>query len=225
MSSPLHIAIKHGHIDTVEVLLSYGHANPNIGVPIYDVESVDILRLLLAYGADMDPSPQHIPMLYKACSEGNLDKVKLLLLYGASIEPKTLAIEYCDSLHKATIEGHTGIVQALIDHGADINRSSNYYQQPIVMAVCQRDIDMISVLIANGAKVDLDIHGNTLLHIAAHAGYLDVVKILVEEGHMDIEAPDSKNKTALSIACMNIHLPVIEYLLSRGAKTTIQSLT
>jgi ankyrin repeat protein len=58
--------------------------------------------------------------------------------------------------------------------------------------------------------------GETLLHIAAQSGDLDVVKLLLESG-ADINGSKPFSATALHYAAGNGHETVVRFLLSRGA--------
>lgn len=55
--------------------------------------------------------------------------------------------------------------------------------------------------------------GNTPLHNAAKQGYLDIVKLLIEEHGADANAENSINNTPLHLAVMNERMDVIKYLV------------
>ena len=62
--------------------------------------------------------------------------------------------------------------------------------------------------------------GNTALHIAALAGHLAVVKLLVER-KCDINSKAQGSFTPLYMAAQENHIDVLKYLLSKGADETI----
>jgi hypothetical protein len=62
-----------------------------------------------------------------------------------------------------------------------------------------------------------DYDGRCALHLAACAGRLDVVKLLVEELNAALEVKDRWGGTPLDDAEREGHTPVVEYLIGRGA--------
>ncbi len=82
------------------------------------IGNLNIVRLLLRHGADVDPKGYTSP-LSRAASNGHLEIVKLLLRYGADVNPEgqqsPLAwASYGDS-------DRLPIMKLLIRHGADVN--------------------------------------------------------------------------------------------------------
>ncbi|MDP2166814.1 MAG: ankyrin repeat domain-containing protein [Thermodesulfovibrionales bacterium] len=84
------------------------------------------------------------------------------------------------------------------------------------------DADRVQQLLASGANVeDRDEHGHTSLHIAADAGNIEVVKLLVAHG-AQINAPTilygtAINYTPVSAATSRGHLEVTKHLSENGA--------
>ena len=58
--------------------------------------------------------------------------------------------------------------------------------------------------------------GGTPLHIAAHGGFLNLVKVLIDKG-TDVNANDIKRNTPLSLAAQNGHLDAVKYLCEHEA--------
>uniref|UniRef100_A0A674JV48 Ankyrin repeat and KH domain containing 1 n=1 Tax=Terrapene triunguis TaxID=2587831 RepID=A0A674JV48_9SAUR len=78
--------------------------------------------------------------------------------------------------------------------------------------------ELVSVLIARGANIEhRDKKGFTPLILAATAGHVGVVEILLDKGG-DIEAQSERTKdTPLSLACSGGRQEVVDLLLARGA--------
>lgn len=62
-----------------------------------------------------------------------------------------------------------------------------------------------------------DEDGITALHAAAFQGHLDCVKILVKEGHVDVNAADNVGGTPLMRASVGANADIVSYLLAEGA--------
>jgi hypothetical protein len=80
--------------------------------------------------------------------------------------------------------------------------------------------DLLDRAEGNGSLTDLvnskDYEGRTPLFLAAQAGHLPVVRLLVARG-ADVNAADDQENTPLGVASANAHTYVVEFLLSAGA--------
>ncbi|KAF3835982.1 hypothetical protein F7725_028540, partial [Dissostichus mawsoni] len=162
--------------------------------------------------------------LHQCCIDDFVEIVQCLLDAGGCVNA-------CDSelwtpLHAAATCGHTGLVQLLIQAGADllaVNADGNMPYDlcedeatlellEMVMAeqgITQDRIDEcrgakekamladIQALVQNGADLNAqDANGTTLLHIASANGYVSVAELLVEH-RAQMEARDSDGWTPL----------------------------
>ncbi|KAF3484462.1 serine/threonine protein kinase [Arthroderma uncinatum] len=83
-----------------------------------------------------------------------------------------------------------------------------------------RDVQKAAAWLAEGNKV-VDRKGNTLLHIAAALGALDVVQSLVENAKFPADIQNDNHETPLIKACQAGHVRVIDYLINKGAKASV----
>ncbi|RDH14928.1 ankyrin [Aspergillus niger ATCC 13496] len=67
----------------------------------------------------------------------------------------------------------------------------------------------------------VDIDGNTLLHVAAALGSIDVVQWLVENSKMPVDVPNDNGETPLYKACQAGQTDTVHYLLDHGAAASI----
>jgi hypothetical protein len=81
-------------------------------------------------------------------------------------------------LHDAVLEGHKGIVELLINKGADLNAKSGYYGTPLHVAGSIGHKEIAELLIANGADLNVqDGFGRTPLNAAELIYEWDSAKI------------------------------------------------
>ena len=107
------------------------------------------------------------------------------------------------NLTEAAVRGNAEVAQDLLSQNSTLVNEQGHVAEEHMEFMRAHDAD----------------HGWTPLHLAAHYGNLDIVKILLDYG-ADIEAV-SKNaiaNTPISAAAWGNHLDIVEYLLERGAK-------
>lgn len=123
--TPLLLAIRGGHAEAVELLLSRG-ANVNYlgGVP-----------------------------LYVAVKSGSRRIVRSLLDHGASVNPKNLPGPGLTPLHHAVILGDTKMVKLLIERGADVNAFAGEISVPH-LAILLRRKSIFELLEQHGVVLD-----------------------------------------------------------------------
>jgi ankyrin repeat protein len=132
--------------------------------------------------------------LYSVCYSGDYDRVCVLLKGPIDIDYEW----YGDtSLYIACKHGFANIVEALVNHGADINKaniSTGYHWSitPLCVAAGNGHIDIVRFLLDHGA--DMNIHpyeGITVKKIAKDGGHGDIVDLLtLYENSEDIKEPD-----------------------------------
>lgn len=93
----------------------------------------------------------------------------------------------------------------------------------LLHAACSKGLpNLLSLLVSHGADVNrqcLD-DGKAALHYASESGCLKIAKTLVEAG-ASLDALDFNDCTALYLACENYDDLVVEFLLRKGASTTV----
>ncbi len=117
---------------------------------------------------------------------------------------------------KAIVQGKPTEVKELLDKGETVDAKQNG-QTGLHFAAMNGKVDIITVLIARGAKVDAqDDQGITPLMLAAKDGQLDAVKALIAQG-AKIETQNKLGENALHIAGAHGKKEVVTELLDRGA--------
>jgi len=111
-------------------------------------------------------------------------------------------------LTDAAIRGNTEVAQGLLSQDISLVNEQGL--------VAEEHLEFMRSHNADG--------GWTPLHLAAHYGNLDIVRILLDHG-ADIEAVSNNAiaNTPISAAAWGNHLHIVEYLLERGAKVDAQN--
>ncbi|KAH8177980.1 ankyrin repeats (3 copies) domain-containing protein [Sarocladium implicatum] len=195
------------------------------------------LKALIDSGADINGSwvadgrEPHSPIRL-ACEHGHVDAVRLLLNEGADLEyrgPSDTPWLIPSGLYAAASNGHAVIAQMLLDSGADVDWGWRSWPhghvegfQPLVAAVNDKNVQIVELLLARGARVDLlDPRGRTPLHWAALGAAPDIIQLLCLAG-ADVHATDEDDYSALnyavdSVAPKPFAFAAVETLVSYGA--------
>lgn len=109
----------------------------------------------------------------------------------------------------AAERGHSNVVQALLDAGADPNKG--YARLPLHIASENGYLETVQRLINSGAQIQTEEEGGqTALMRAAAGGHLPIVQVLVDKG-ANVDAI-CRGETALMFAARNSHRQVYEFL-------------
>ncbi|CZR63647.1 uncharacterized protein PAC_13544 [Phialocephala subalpina] len=193
----LQAAVEGGNIEIIRILLE---AQADANASTHDVPSKplvlaigenrrDMVRLLLANGANVNPTPS----------------VK---------SPATTALGHA----LARFVVNEDIVEDLIAAGADVNRQSSDYGLPLSTAA-SKNRRLTQRLLDAGANVNGQWPGRpTALQQACNGLNIDTIQLLLDTG-ADINAPASADmgRTALQAAVQRGHVPIINLLLQHGA--------
>ncbi|TMW60460.1 hypothetical protein Poli38472_000502 [Pythium oligandrum] len=227
--SPLHNAVFDGKVDVVEFLLDQkveiATQNSEGSSPIHTAASrgvVEIAEMLLDAGADFyDNDHDRASLLHAAVFEGHLDMVIMLVKRGADLNARATGGD--TPLLLAGDKGHNDILEYLVRCGARIDVVNDLGATPLFAVCMNGNTDacrfLASRLVERGLVAHMDVQiwrGQTALHAAAAAGYLAVVKTLVESG-ASVNVVDFTEYTPLDTAIFHHHSDIGEYLKEKGA--------
>ncbi len=243
--TPLAIAARYGHLEVVRVLLEAGAAPDASTVQGWSpfllamvsrfqlvssnnadgfwlppptparAEHAEVMHLLVAGGADVDRpgSSGWTPLAIAACI-GSANAVRSLLMLGAKLTPAHPGEPF--ALHYATAEGQAAVVQVLLEAGHDPNVVWSGVT-PLVQAVNLGREDLVSLLLAAGADIDMQIAQEyySAVTLAVARGHAPVVALLADAG-ANLAAPASPEEySLLHLAALHGHASVLSALLDR----------
>ncbi|MFC1793592.1 ankyrin repeat domain-containing protein [Planctomycetota bacterium] len=136
-----------------------------------------------------------------------MEEIKKLIERGADVNAKDN--EGQTPLYAAIWSGDANMVELLLDKGANMKIKDSYGQTPLDVAVRYSQKDILKLLVARGAEVPS-------IQVAAFIGDLSRVKAFLGRG-IDINAKDTRNRTALHYASNEGQKEVVELLLANGA--------
>jgi hypothetical protein len=124
------------------------------------------------------------------------------------------------ALGRASASGRTEAMDLLIKSGANVNAPSAGVP-PLVLVTLQRRLDLVTLLLDNGADVNgKDDAGRTALIVAAENALFEAVELLVGKG-ADVNASDKRGTTPLSAASRARRTEIVDFLKSHGAKEPV----
>ena len=164
--TPLIAALAAGHFQTAEFLRD-NSADPNVRgmaemTPLLSAAyngDFEMVRVLLEYKADVNARHNGGWTSLHLISHGNP-------FLGPNITPS-----------------RPNIARLLLEHGADINAKATSHpaSTPLHIAAHQRRVEVVHVLLQNGANVRMkDDRGRTALQVASDRGHVEVMKLLSE---------------------------------------------
>lgn len=115
-----------------------------------------------------------------------------------------------------------GVLDALIEHGADLKATCCFGWTPLHISVIGGNIIAIETLRQAGADIEArDVEGSTPLHLAVDLGRLEVLRCMLERCGVDIDALDDRGRSALQLAAAgsnsSLAAAMVQALLEAGA--------
>jgi len=175
--SPFHYAIRWGYEDLSQLFIKHGadvnKANQEGDSPLILAvgENVEITRILLENGADVDVTSQGVSYF-----EGERES------------PIARALHEYNYNFSLTDDAVTQVVRLLIEHGADVGVPDSSGRTALHVAAGLADsYDSMELLIESGANVNAKDHdGETPLHVAVTVGITNT-RLLIDHG-ADVKA-------------------------------------
>jgi ankyrin repeat protein len=196
------------------------------------LESPELLSMLLARQAPgVEAADQeHRTALFYAARANRPQSVQLLLRAGAAVSAAdsrgygpldvavlaeardaAAALREAGARQQATVSGRGATVS-----GIDAARpGALYHDWPVAaLAAARDDVQQLRAqLAAPGTLKQRSPQGDTLLHIAYHAGAGNALRVLLEAG-ADAGTPDRRNRSVLMLAAADNNAPALQQLIA-----------
>ncbi|KAF5296333.1 hypothetical protein FQA39_LY12550 [Lamprigera yunnana] len=167
------------------------------------------------YEVNIQNNEGHTP-LHLAVKNRNSSTTKLLLTKGADVN----IIDYRNNnscLHWAVNVADQEIVKILLDNGADVGLLNSTGETPLMFAERLQFNNIVSII-----NQQETFEKCKDLFEAVENGHVYTVQTLVNNG-LDINSQNENGETLLLIAIRCVHIPIMDWLISKGAKIDIVS--
>ncbi|WP_042282331.1 ankyrin repeat domain-containing protein [Candidatus Protochlamydia sp. R18] len=150
-----------------------------------------------------------------------LKLVKLLLPYYRDKINEKIYLSMAASI--AAFKDQFEVANLLVEEGAEINPQKLYDGQSLLFwAVCRGNVEMTKLLLGfNTNPHELNAkneNGMTILHVAIENQHLEMMKLLLSQGKIDLEIQDVQGHTPLHIAVESGYYEGAKLLTQRGAQ-------
>jgi len=173
---------------------------------------VEVVRLLLDRRSDINiRNANKDTALHCAAHFGNVDIIKLLLDKGISVNVSNT--QQNTPLHIAAVRGNLEATIALVKRRAALNSTNVTGETPLVLAAYSGKLEVVRYLTETGPNFNIHI----ALLAAVESGHLDVIDFLLANG-ADIDGShNSQDISPLILATLRQNLPLVKYLVQKGA--------
>ena len=219
----VHLAVKEGHVDTVEKLMQYrtdimddrdknGHDPLALAAWQGNLQMVDMLLEFphKIHGIDVSGrTPLHLAV------ESGVPEVVDLLLDKSAADPFAISFTGNTPLHFAASLGYTDIMASLMERMDDVNDKNDKGDTALHLAASANHTMAVTTLIHSNHGCDIDarnLREETPLHCAVDKGNIAVVELLLVAG-ASLVATEKRGKRALDLAVRNGLVTVVDLVI------------
>jgi ankyrin repeat protein/tetratricopeptide (TPR) repeat protein len=190
---PLHIAVYHGFLQIVEILLDKGA----------EIEAISI----------------GLKPLQLAMENGKGKMLKYLLSRGAS--PNSFGREPF-AIHTAAKKGYRDMLHIVLDFKVDVDSQDVQGRTAIFWAACNGHGIILDDLLAKRGDPSIShVSGLTPFHMAASKGHINILKRLLDLSRSNLSTTTKVGWTPLHVTAEGASLEAVQFLLSSSADPNI----
>ena len=235
--TPLFVACVNGKLGVVEKLVEMGgdvgvknRKGENVLLMATKLERLDVIEFVLRLepglrgDLDVDAKDRNgTNALTMACMQGSLGPARLLVDVGnANVDVEGLEGKASPLVVACGANESADLVAFLVERGAGerVEKNTGVWAHALDAAISGENVDVVRVLMVQAGvdvnDVVLTANGTTPLYLACEYGHLELAKVLVEEGGVDVNAVGCYGETALFAACWMGRPDVVEWLVEEG---------
>uniref|UniRef100_A0A7N0UZY6 PGG domain-containing protein n=1 Tax=Kalanchoe fedtschenkoi TaxID=63787 RepID=A0A7N0UZY6_KALFE len=222
----LHLIARHGRIEMADMVLKLrtsmvGAQNALLDTPVHLASGEGNLEMVMLFGAEDESAIYKVnvynqSVLLVACSRGRTNVVSYLLQVH-----KRLLVELekddrtTTSIHIATIQGHTEIVEEIMMASLDFaSRRNSSGCTPLHLACGQGHWKIATAILYQCPKSykHQDDQGETPLHWAAREGRVKIMELILSSKPHSANALTKKGETYLHLAVRNNQYKAVLHL-------------
>ncbi|XP_072384224.1 uncharacterized protein [Diabrotica undecimpunctata] len=148
--------------------------------------------------------------------------VRILVEAGADVNQQT--VEGWTALHFAVERSLVDVIDILLQNGASVILTAQNLPECLLLEMPRKVLQKYGIIykVVNDTYTYINVHsGTTVLHQAAELNITCIARVILDRG-ADINAQDSRGKTALHIAVDNFQYHMVEFLILNGANINIK---
>lgn len=185
--TPIQLAAKNGALEIAAILLKneancYAETSQKLTPLHFAVMSgnKNLVALFIDNDADVDAaSINGVRPIHLAVQQGSQEIIDLLYAHGVQLNVKTN-----DALTPLHMAHSSTVADFLIQNGLDVNATDVYGQTPLHYAAENGLLDVVKLLIAHKARVDVqDKAGKTALDLARQNHHPDIVSVIQDRNN------------------------------------------
>lgn len=229
--APLHLAAQAGRIDVMELLISKGAdvnaCNPKGQTSLHLVlwpreqktvkEAID---LLLSKGAGLNAKD----------NSGSTVLDDVAFAFGGS--ELAICFEFflskgadANNIHFAAFQGNVDRIKSFLKEGVDINEKRTTKERtPLDYAVKGGKVEVVKLLISEGAEVNTGAKGIPALIYAVRSGDTEIAEFLLDNGADPNAVSGRGGMTALHMAVVRRNKEMVQLLIENGADVNAKGL-
>jgi ankyrin repeat protein len=196
--------------------LTYAKSKDVVGNAIEFGHGRVVARAIASGKFQIDSQNSSARSILRWASRIGFETLVKLLLAGDSTLLDSVAIGVYTPLQIAAKEGNLGVIEVLLEAGADID-AVKWSDTPLYLATSEGHKKAVALLLDKGADANArGGYNSNAIQEASYQGNREIVDLLIEKG-ADVNAIAVEGNTALQKASYKGHKEIVELLIDRGA--------